>query len=496
MTKPITKECVIGIEPKHITYVKDKYGAKHDLLVVKEKFHLNDRDEKPTRIRMYHDYQRPFYITKPGYRKHQQKRDAELLEHLNRYQSTDVMLPENISKALGMRNAFGSLRMICRSPYVYGADVTASCDLKHRYQERFPDLVTFNAVAATDIENNMLDGSEDIILQSLTLKEQGVVFFLRSWIGDTTNLQERFEQCADMHIGEHLRARNMRPKVIVCDTPAEIVMEAAKLMHKWSPDFVTAWNYDHEIKHFERTLNDAGIDPAEVFSDPKVPENFRVFNYVPGQAVKESQSGKRTSKDPADRWGWVTHPASFQFMDSMTVYRALRLAGGKEPSYTLEAILQKELKIGKLRFKEAEKYSGLRWHEMMQQHWKLEYAVYNLFDSLSLELLDDYTKDLAMRVTTTSGPSDYKNLNSNPKRLCDAFHFWYLAKPEGKKVIAASSDQQFQEIDKYVVSPDGFIITLPSHFMAPEGLRCIKGAPDLTTLVYTHVADQLGLACK
>lgn len=491
MATELTKENLLGFEPKHLTYVRDQRGEPHDLIVVKEVAHFKGTDKKVPRLRYFKDYERKFWITKKGFRTHQQKRDAETLDRVDAYKSTDIQLVANIAKALGYRNGFrGSKKMICRSPHVYGADISATCELKSVYKKRFPGLSSFNIVAGTDIENNMVDGTEDIILQSVTCKEKGVICFLRSWFGDCTNLQERFTDCMMEHIGQYVTPRGLKVKVVVCETPAEIVQCCASYMHEWKPDFVCAWNYDHELKHFIRALQSENVDPAQVFSDPSVPENYRFFEYVPGKATKETQSGKTQSKDPQDRWGWVTHPASFQLIDSMTVYRNLRLADGKDPEYSLDFMLMKELGIGKLRFKEAERYHGLRWHEMMQQHWKLEYAVYNLFDSLSLELLDEKTNDLAVRISTTCDNSDYSNLNSNPKRVCDAYHFWQLNRKDSPKVIASSSDQQVQDIDKYTIDPFNWTITLASHFLAPEGTKFVKDADSLKTLVRTHVADQ------
>lgn len=489
MTHPFKKENLIGFEPKHLTYVRDQNGERHDLIVVKEVAHFKGTEERLPRLRFFRDYQRPFWITKKGFQTYKQKKDAETLDRVNEYKSSDIELSSAIAKALGYTKFRGGKQVVCRSPYVYGADVSATALLKSEYKKRFPGLSSYNIVAGTDIENNMVDGSEDIILQSLTCKKKGVIFFLRRWFGDCTNLQARFDECADHYLGEYIRPRGLKVDVVVCETPAEIVERAAEYMHAWKPDFVTAWNYKHEINHFVRALSSENKDPAYVFSDPSVPDNFKYFHFHEGEPTKMSQYGRQTSRDHQDQWSWVTHPATFQFIDSMTVYRNLRLADGKDAEYNLDFMLNKELGIGKLRFKEAEKYHGLRWHEMMQTKWKLEYAVYNLFDSLSLELLDEKTNDLAVRISTTCDNSDYKNLNSNPKRVCDAYHFWQLGRKDTPKVVATTCDQQIQPIDKFIVDPFNWTVTLASHFLVPDGTGFIKDAITLETLIRTHVAD-------
>lgn len=50
----------------------------------------------------------------------------------------------------------------------------------------------------------------------------------------------------------------------------------------------------------------------------------------------------------------------------MCVYRQLRMAKAEEPSYSLDAILNKELGSRELKFEQADKYQGLEWHLFMQ----------------------------------------------------------------------------------------------------------------------------------
>ncbi|MFO5742498.1 hypothetical protein ACLBPW_30875, partial [Klebsiella pneumoniae] len=60
-------------------------------------------------------------------------------------------------------------------------------------------------------------------------------------------------------------------------------------------------------------------------------------------------SGVTKSKGPEDQWHWITAPASFQCIDSMSTYRVTRLAKGRDPNYRLESMRRKELNIEKTR---------------------------------------------------------------------------------------------------------------------------------------------------
>jgi hypothetical protein len=482
-------EDVLGIEPKHLTYVRAQDGSNHDMLVVKEMIHLKDGRRIPN-LRFKEDYKRPYWITHKGRQTHKDKKDYELEKNCQKYTCTQLELPKAVARALGDYSAGPNppLRRLGRSPYLYGTDITSAALYKAEYRNRWPGLISLNKVAAGDIETNVHSKEGEIICASVTCKRNARLFYLRSWVADIADPVAETHAKAREHIGEWLDKRQLQLEVFVVDTPAEIVIGMLNALHEWQPEFFTFWNMDFDITNMVRTLERANIDPATVFSDPRVPAQYRYFEYRRGQSQKVTASGKTMSINIEDRWNWVTHPASFQCIDALPVYRLLRLTDGKDSSYALDYILQKELKITKLKFAATAHLSGLRWHEVMQEKYKIEYGVYNVFDSISLELLDEKTNDLASKITTSSKNSDYKNFNSNPKRLCDDMHFWYLNRPE-PCVIGSSSDQMVDELDEHVIGHDDWIVTLPSFMAGPTGLPCVKEYPDYRTLIFAHVAD-------
>jgi hypothetical protein len=543
------KEDVIGIEPKHITYVKAQDGTNHDLLVAKEMVHLKDGRRIPN-LRMKEDYQRPFWVTQPGRRNHRDKKDYEYVSNCQKYTSTQIELPRRIAKTL---NDFSSgpnppIKRLARSPYLYGADVSSACLFKADYRQKWPDLISFNKVAAGDIETNVHSKDGEIICMSATCRENATLVYLKSWIGDIHDPVGQTHAKAKEYIGDVLESRNTKLEVLVVDNPSDIVITVLERLHQWQPEFFTFWNMDYDVTRMIAALEDAAIDPAKVFSDPRVPDKYRYCYYRRGPAQKVTASGKTMSINIEDRWNWLTHPASFQTIDSMPVYRILRVANGKDSSYALDYILDKELSFkfkqtvetpedidkfldevreklrsnpgstpsftinkvpvepeairqaqigdklavaadfGKLKFDATSHLSGLRWHEVMQEKYKIEYGIYNVFDSIALELLDEKTNDLASSISMFAKNSDYKNFNSNPKRLCDDMHFWYLNR-DPACVIGTSSDEPVDELDKHVIGHDDWIVTLPSYMAGPTGLKCVKEFPDYKTLVFAHVAD-------
>lgn len=623
MNQQINPDDVLGVEAKHITYVAEK-GGRNDIHVVKEVVHLKDKTRIP-RIKIIPNYERPFWVDpavqKPeNQRPYKEKKDYMLASRLRKFKSTQSKLPFAIAKAL---NDFSMgpnprLRQLSRSPYLYGSDVSSVCCMKNDYRTDNPNLISRNTVAGGDIETNVYESENDgqIICMSVTFKENVYLAYLQHWVSDLKDpVQETLEELERIpELVTLKKARNLNIEIEVVKTPADIVIQCLKRLHEWKPDFFAFWNINFDMGKILATLDRYGIDPAEVFSDPSIPPQYRKFHYREDQALTTTASGVTKSKGPEDQWHWVTAPASFQCIDSMATYRVTRLAKGKESSYALDAILRKELSVdeeatieteeelnaflktankamadrsgshpywavsdpandkitvesvteynvieedeedteeeeseedipkdfddedtvsfiydfeedtvtrnvehrepvwqsvdalvwgetvkpgfkvsfklnfGKLKFPETDHLNGIEWHIEMQKHHKVRYGLYNIIDSVRLEQLDEKINDLASSITLFSKSSDFKNFNSNPKRLCDDMHFWYLNRPE-PCVIGSSSDQMVHDLDQYVVGHDGWIVTLPSYMAGPNGIKCVKDLPNYRSLIWTHVAD-------
>uniref|UniRef100_A0AB39CCL2 Nucleic acid binding protein n=1 Tax=Pseudomonas phage RVTF4 TaxID=3236931 RepID=A0AB39CCL2_9VIRU len=542
-------EDVIGREAKHITYVADQFGKAHDAHFVKEVVHLKG-GKNFSRLVPWYDYKRSWYVTQKGRRNHTEKKDYELLDNLQKYSSTQVSMARDIAKILGdySQGPNPQLRKLARSPYLYGSDVSSTCCLKNDYQTRYPGLISRNTVAGGDIETNVYESDKDgeIICMSVTHKENVYLAYLKKWVSDIADpIGDTYREMENLpELKALMHGRNLSIEVEVVNTPADIVIQCFKRLHKWKPDFFAFWNISFDMGRILNTLKEYGIDPKDVFSDESVPKNFRFFHYKEDKAMMVTASGVSKSRGPQDQWHWITAPATFQCIDSMSTYRVTRLAKGKEPSYALDYILRKELSVdeesvlkkdgdlqkfldkcekkinqtpgsyphwyindepahcldgakigdkvqlivdfGKLNFEAVANLNGIEWHREMQTKHKIKYGLYNIIDSMRLEQLDEKIDDLGRSITLFSKSSDYKNFSSNPKRLVDDMHFWYLKRGQ---VIGSSSDQMVHELDQYVVSHKDWIVTLPSFMAGQHGLRCVKDLPNYHTLIFAHVAD-------
>lgn len=248
--------------------------------------------------------------------------------------------------------------------------------------------------------------------------------------------------------------------------------------HEWMPDFMSIWNMEYEMTKLMESCDRHLIDPKDFMCDPRVPHEYRYLKYVQGKAQKVTASGKKMPIKPAARWHYVDIPATFYIIDQMCSYKQTRMGQQEEQSYSLDAIIGKELKLSKLHYEEADHipFGTLDWHEYMQKNHPVEYAVYNRFDCIGPALIDEKVKDLSHVLPSMAGTSDFRKFPSQPRRTCDAMH-WYLLDLEEARVMGVTSKSLVDEYDDQTISREGLIVTLPASLITEEGLCIIEELP-------------------
>lgn len=349
MTDATAKPTVIGIEAKHITYVPDQFGKKHDAHYVKEVIHLSD-GTKRSRLKEELDYQRPYWLAHDGQRNYTEKKDYEFASNLQKFMDTQINMPSAIARQLGdyTMGPNPRLKQLARCPFLYGTDVSSAACLKYDYRQRYPGLISKNTVAGGDIETNVIDVDKDgqIICMAVTFKDKALLAYYKGWVSDIPDVIEETKRMAHEvpEMKEFMKSRGIKDiEVVVCDTPADVAIVCIRKQHEWKPDFFSFWNMDFDISRILKNLEDYGVDPKTVFCDPSVKRNFQYFYYNKAEAKTTTASGVTKSKAMEELWNWVNAPAAFQCIDAMAIYRALRIAKGKESSYALDRILKKEL---------------------------------------------------------------------------------------------------------------------------------------------------------
>lgn len=439
-----------GYEFKHGCYVEHE---GRDIVLVKENIHLKDGRVIPN-VRRIEDYPVYFWITRKQYQNHKDKKEWEEESRCQKFKATRSTLVPAIQRAMGRAPKKANLRHLARSQYLYGCDVTSPVLLKQAYQEKWPDCVSESTVAALDIETDVVHGTDDIICIGLTFKKKAFLVYTKEFIGSEPNAIQRTHEMFEKLLGDLKNERGIELEVIIVDTPGQACYETIKRAHEWKPDFISIYNIGFDLKKMIDTLENEGYDVGDVFSDPSVPKQFRQAKFKEDNLQKMTATGKSSSKHAADLWHVMSCPSSFYFICSMATYAKLRAAKGKEPSYALDDILFKTTEKRKLRIAEVEYVDGFEWHQEMQKHWKIQYGIYNIYDEVALEEMDEATGDLARALPGQCGVSEYSRFGSIPRRTADDMHFVCRKK---KLVIATTSDQMKDENDQYVLSMKDWI---------------------------------------
>lgn len=472
-----------GIECVFSTYSANKL-LKSDMLIVKENVHFKDGRVEPN-IRLIRDKKWPFYVTKEGFRNHNDKKEWEDINRLQRFNSTRVELTKTISRVMGGMEL--PLRTMANSPYLYGADILPTALIKNWYQKTWSNVKTAeNAVASLDTETSMIDGR--IIMANVCFKNKAYTSVVRSFTKNDPHFIEKCKQKALELMGDEIREKQLEWEIEIVETPGEATMRAIMTLHKWRPDYVSIWNMNFDIPKMVDALVRDGYDPAQVFSDPSVPNDFKFFKYMEGSATRKNQAGVVTSLHPAERWHVCTCPASFYFVDSMCLYKRIRTAAGNENSYALDYILNKQKCGSKLKMEELKhlEEDGDLWHYEMQDKHPVFYTVYNLRDDTALLDLDAKTGDIASAFNTLAGISDYSNYNKNPRRIVDDLHFFVMDR--GKIIATTPDDISKDPLNVYVLGMNQWVVTLPAY-MIDNGMNLFEDLENVKSMIYHSLAD-------
>lgn len=498
------KKEIETIECRHVVHFPMPDGQTTDLHMVKEIIHYKDGTTEPN-IRYIKNFKREYFITIPGRQNYKDKKEWTEIENVKRYESTQTDLMFNIAKSLKNPGFRGNMKKLSRSPYLYGSDILSTAVIKERYM-RNAKKTTASTAAPFDVETDVLYDDTDghIIMATLSFGSRVVTAVQSRFLKGISDPVRRAHEAFHKYLG-HFEAKDTKSKdknktvfrnlieerklqwdFVIVDTEIDVIRHVFKRAHEWKPDFVSIWNINFDIKRVLEACQRARVEPQEIFCDPSVPKPYRFFEYVEGPKQMKSASGKVTPLTPPNQWHTAYVPASFYLIDAMAVYRRIRAAKGEKPSYSLDYTLNDELGMRKLSFKEADAYSKIDWHRFMQKNYPIEYVIYNVFDCIGMELLEEQTHDLGIALPMQTGYSDYRHFKSQPRRTADILHYYCQ---ENGKVVGSTSDQMENEHDKLTLSLRNWITTLPAHLVVENGVKALRDYPHLSTNIRAHVGD-------
>lgn len=427
--------------------------AKNDLVdlhVIKEIHHLKDGTKRP-HLRFIKNYNRSFYVTRPDCRDHEQKKEAEHVSKLREYRSTQTDLRMNVAKALNRAWSRDQLRDLASSPYLYGTDITSTTLIKREYARKWPDAITPYKTMFGDIETDVVTMSEEPFLKTLVFEREIRTFVRKDFVKGYADVEREYQRVMKKYLGDYLEKYNYDYKLIVVEDSIEVIKAAFQYAHSKQPDFLAYWNMNFDVPKMQECLEAYGVEPKDVFSDPRVPPEYRAYKYKQGATKKVTANGKVKPMNPSEQWHSVHTPASFYIIDAMCAFRFIRQGSQEEASYSLGAILSKYLSMRKLYDFDIPtpgcEPSTLEWHRYMQQHHPFEYIVYNTFDASSMNELNNQTNDLSQTLPSLCKFTDFSKFNSQTKKIADRFHFYLEDKGWIPGTVPPREDDVADDID-------------------------------------------------
>lgn len=478
-----------------------KRDYREDAHYVKEHIYYEDGTSKWHTF-LVEDYQRPIWVTKPSNRSHKDKKEFELRENLLEQKCTQSDINGMVAGLLEVPHLANRAKELRSSPYVYGYDQTSTSIIKLQNLMKNKFVQSGYSVATSDIETD-IDTREVLMIT--------IAFEGRTYTGITQKYLENkgihdFDKQVRVAIDKYLPQYKDKLKSTfkIFEKEGDMLVDLFRVANEWGPDFLSYWNMNFDIPRIIERGNELGLKPGDIFADTSVPRKLRFSRYKEG-ITKKIKGGKAKPVNPSLQWHSLTSTSSFYVIDSMCVYRQLRMAKQEEPSYSLDAILQKELGTRKLKFEEAAEYKGEKWHRFMQQRYPIEYVVYHLYDCLGMLELDAKLRDLSHSTPAFAGMTDFAKFNSNPKKIVDALFLFGLERNKVVGTVTPSKSRTEEEEeaelipDELIESDDpeayagldlrGWIQLLPQNFLIRDGLKCLSDFPEVTTSIRGMVAD-------
>lgn len=461
----------------HGCYVESRANKVDDAVIVK-RYKINEDGSREPQLHIHKNVVRDFYVTKPAFRKFQDgKLEYEYKDRLIRDESTQRHLSVKIQRKLGfVPNPTTNLRQVCNSPFVYGVDKDICAVVGDKYLSAYPDVEPFDLeYACMDTETNVVDKSNDLIIMSFFHNKTGVVAIHESWLLDKRHTPEIVKQFIIDNVPD-VQDLGMNVEVVFKPTPAECVIHVINRAHELKPDIVGFWNIDFDIPLLIETLTKEGHDPADIFSDPSIPKEFKYFKYRRGQDSKLTDSGKYKPLAPSEQWHTVLTPATFYFIDPSSTYRCLRRQKS-EVSYGLEYLTTKILGEGKIKpdIEDLKALEGtLKWHFEMQRHHQLWYIAYALGDVIRPVQMDNKLGDIAKKLPVLARGSHFKDFNSNPRRLCDNLDGFFK---KHNAVVGTTGATMESPLDQHIPASKDWIVTLEASIIEDTGIYLFNGVP-------------------
>lgn len=436
---------------------------QHDVnaFVVKEKvLEITDTGERiwTDNLKIYNDPKRPFWITKPSFRNHTYKKEFEDIASLDKFTVRDSELEAKIKQNLKVFTR-SDMRTLCNSPFIYGADIPTGVLIRHHYKVNSGGIAPRITVGALDIESEVRNQKRIIIL-SFVVDNKVYTAYLDEYLMKTDSEGKRIRateaeliEVINRELENEIRDYKLDITLFNAKSELDLIVWVFQQIHRHKTDFVGIWNMNFDIPKILERLKELGADIPEVMCSPDLPKKYKYVKYY---------TDKRQCEHFTDKWHWMNVTGYTQFVDSMCLYARLRKAKGRESAYTLEAISNKIIGMGKMKLGKITNH----WYE--QNYHFMRYVAYNIKDTILIPLMELQTKDCTslLALTDVSQLSDF-----NKQTVMGKNSTFFYAKEKGK-IIASAGSEMKTPFDELIPKLGGTV--LPTNKAVGIGINALE----------------------
>lgn len=453
-------------------------------IVVKEKVAIPQEDNTykfEDRLNTIVNPKRSFYIHQPKYQDYKYKIEYAKLDQCDQYTCYNRELEQEVKHRLGIyTNKRMSIRELCNSPYLYGADIDIEVLIKIAYLTRnkkvditppisFGSLDLEVSVVASDgrimLAGICIDGTVHLVVLDAFLYKPGKI--------DKTGYPERIKATlADIDelipsmIGDYLEKFKLKYELHLVYSELDLIIKMMSIIHDSKIDFCGVWNMPYDIPKIIERIKVNNGDVATIMSHPDVPKEFRYAKYRPDYSKTDHFT---------DSWDWMNCTGYTQFNDSMRTYSRLRKVKGREPSYALGAISEKIIKHGKVDL------GGSHWYNQLYNF--PAYAVYCIVDAGNVYAMDKKTNDTSSMCNLV-GNSLLKSFSKQTVMLKNDFYQYCL---ERNLISGTVGEMMGTPFDDLIGKGGGTVLS--PYLIRDAGLRCVAMRRQLHTLLYMFIKD-------
>lgn len=476
----------------------NRFDKTKDLLCAK----ITNVHEDGTRSNTFlaiENYKQPFWIVKEDHRKFKQHKDYIEVRKCTEYKAARCNLASSVNKFLyGRRDSDYDLRQAKNNQFVFGLDQTPPVHFKRKYFERFNEHQETEAytMAAYDVEGDMTKKGVPVMMASTTFKKKAYFAAMRGWFSDQAGkpltdkeILDNLKEAEEKWLRPHLDRRQCVVEYELFDTAGQVVNANIQRMHQWEPDWVTSWNAIYDMQANEAALLADGYDLAQVYSDPRIPREYKYYYLHPGRTHKNKENGDKQPLEWQERFPTIRTMATWQWADAGSFYAIKRQpVEGKLQDTSLQGIADKEETPGKLYTDEGAEHGvgSPQWHRFMQKNYPYLYAMYNICDNFVIEEINERTSDFSLSLPMLLKYSEYFNYVSQPSMISDTLSFMARERDFVWGSTPSARDRQFA--DKLPTLKD-WIALLDTEKNASFGKPLFAGLIDVLSNGRTDTGD-------